>query len=1213
MADPFSIIGVIGVAGQIIQIGIQFGLDWKDAPTEVKSFMTELQALKTTLSETNTNTALNQDFLDAFHGRHSALLSQVTDLAPSTDTSLMVGACQTELENLLAELKKRAKGHRVGWERMKGAFLAKKTRETVENLHRQCQILNSLVAIDSAALGATILKEAREDRKKQLDREAATQQGTVLNWLAPVDFASQQNDFIRERGAGTGQWFLDSPEFQAWLQADKQTLFCPGIPGAGKTILSSIVVDELMTRFGNDKTIGIAYVYCSFQRQDKQKAEDVLASLLKQLAEGQSALPESVKSLHDKHKGKRTRLSLDEVSTALCSVVALYSRTFVIIDALDEALFEDRDKFLAALSNLQQGGQAHLNILTTSRPEVASHFEEHFDGYIPRQIRAADNDVLSHIQGRLSTNRRPRLSKFPDLQDAIKRQVVKAADGMFLLAKLHMDYLLSKPTAGDVEDALTDLPHGISGLDKRYHQAMERINNHKEGQRDITYKVLYWIVHAKRPLSTAELQHAVAVRPGATEIKEKFLIEVEDLISDCAGLVTVDKESGIIRLVHYTTQDYFKRTQKDWFPNAETDITITCVTYLSFDAFEAGFFGTEDDSKARLRQHQHPLYDYAVRNWGHHALAASTNAATLILEFLESEAKVSTSSQALMVLPRDSGDSNYSQRVAPQWTGVHLAAYFGLREAIMALLKNGYDPNAKDAYGRTPLSWAAENGYGLVVQLLLEEGGRVDLKDTNGWTPLSWAVESGNVEVMRLLLDAGADMNYRYDLPWEIWDDRARSPLSRAAEKGDKMAAKLLIEKGAQPDLDCIGWKPLSWAMEKGNVELMQLLLDADAAMDYTYMIAWREWEQWDERSPLSRAAEKGNEAAVKLLLKKGAQPDIKERSSAHPGWTPLSYAAQNGQNVVVKLLIDAGAAVETKHVLLAIGSGHEAIVKLLLENGGLESKDNHGRTPLSYVAQNGSEADVHLLLEQDATAESADNSGRTPLSYAAGNDKAVVQLLLEQGAAIESADNSGRTPLSYAAGNDKAVMQLLLEQGAAIESADNSGRTPLSYAAQCYDEAIVQLLLEQGATAESADNSGRTPLSYAANSGGAGLVYTAENSKNAIVQLLLKQGAAIESADNSGRTPLSYAAGNDDKAVVQLLLEQGAAIESADNSGRIQLLFAENGDKAVIQLLLKQGAAIESADNSGRTPLSYAAENSKDYIVQLLLEQGATAESASL
>jgi hypothetical protein len=113
----------------------------------------------------------------------------------------------------------------------------------------------------------------------------------MLNWLIPIDYKPYHNDFIGRRQAGTGQWLLDSAEFQTWLNIDKQRLFCPGIPGAGKTILASIVVNDLDTRFSDDSTIGIAYIYCNFRRQDEQKIDDLLASLLKQLAESQPSLP----------------------------------------------------------------------------------------------------------------------------------------------------------------------------------------------------------------------------------------------------------------------------------------------------------------------------------------------------------------------------------------------------------------------------------------------------------------------------------------------------------------------------------------------------------------------------------------------------------------------------------------------------------------------------------------------------------------------------------------------------------------------------------------------------------------------------------------------------------------------------------------------------------------------------------------------------------
>src|SRR6266496_4310829 len=117
--------------------------------------------------------------------------------------------------------------------------------------------------------------------RKQHDQE----HDTILNWITPIDHASQQNDIFNRRQPGTGRWLLESVEYQTWLNADKRTLFCPGIPGAGKTILTSIIVDNLRTRYKDDNNIGIAYIYCNFRSHDEQRLEGLFASLLKQLIE----------------------------------------------------------------------------------------------------------------------------------------------------------------------------------------------------------------------------------------------------------------------------------------------------------------------------------------------------------------------------------------------------------------------------------------------------------------------------------------------------------------------------------------------------------------------------------------------------------------------------------------------------------------------------------------------------------------------------------------------------------------------------------------------------------------------------------------------------------------------------------------------------------------------------------------------------------------
>ena len=189
-----------------------------------------------------------------------------------------------------------------------------------------------------------------------------------------------------------------------------------------------------------------------------------------------------------------------------------------------------------------------------------------------------------------------------------------------------------------------------------------------------------------------------------------------------------------------------------------------------------------------------------------------------------------------------------------------------------------------------------------------------------------------------------------------------------------------------------------------------------------------------------------------------------------------------------------------------------------------VNSKDNLGRTPLSYAAQHRHfNAGVAMLLRRnDLEVDLKDKAGRTPLSYAAeeGDPHSLRLLLDEKEADVNSRDNIGRAPLSYAAGHSlfEDNMAVLLEQAdIEVDSKDSAGRTPLSYAAEAGNLYSLQLLLQRDEVdVNSMDKFYRTPLSYAAWQG---------DFDDGVAILLKRIDIKVDPADDTGSSLVSSAA----------------------------------------------------------------------------------------
>ena len=330
-------------------------------------------------------------------------------------------------------------------------------------------------------------------------------------------------------------------------------------------------------------------------------------------------------------------------------------------------------------------------------------------------------------------------------------------------------------------------------LDEAYGEAIQRIDGQLAEDRSLARRALSWITYAQRPLTTTELCHALAIHPGDEALDNDNIYDVEDIISVCAGLVAMDEENSIIRLVHYTTQEYFEHVRLKWNPGVQEEIAVACLTYLSFDTFRSG--SCADDQAFEQRLAENAFFDYSANYWSEHVRPVQRTISHLALAFLCDETLIDSTIQAVSTQDyKYRGDSgSFPSRAS----GLHLTARYGLLYLTERLLKPGdgkIEADSKDGYSRTPLSWAAEEGHEAVVKLLLETGKvYADSKDNGGRTPLHWAAWIGHEKIVESLVKYGAYINST--------DEQGSTALHDSIKRDHQAVQELLIEFGADLDI----------------------------------------------------------------------------------------------------------------------------------------------------------------------------------------------------------------------------------------------------------------------------------------------------------------------------------------------------------------------------------------------------------------------------
>lgn len=219
---------------------------------------------------------------------------------------------------------------------------------------------------------------------------------------------------------------MNSEELQQWINNPRATLFCPGIPGAGKTFQMAILIDHLSRKFRHDDTTGLAFFYYRFDRQGTQKPEQLISNLIKQLGQKHGPSREKIQSFYEEHKKEGSRPLIGELTKLLEDITSLLSRAYIIIDALDECDDNDYSR-TALLDSLFVAQQKGLNICATSRN--VRIIEQRFEGTIKWRVIPSERDIFSFLDRCMA--------QLPDfvqnnipLQEEIKECIESAIEGM---------------------------------------------------------------------------------------------------------------------------------------------------------------------------------------------------------------------------------------------------------------------------------------------------------------------------------------------------------------------------------------------------------------------------------------------------------------------------------------------------------------------------------------------------------------------------------------------------------------------------------------------------------------------------------------------------------------------------------------------------------------------------------------------------------------
>lgn len=306
-----------------------------------------------------------------------------------------------------------------GWKKVGKAFTWPFEKDEIQRILSTVERRKLLFTLarqnDHIALSKAIKGDVRDVHKRVNEIGEGVAQSQLSEkhhkirlWLSGLDPSSNYNRALRKRLQGTGSWLIKNDVFRDWEQdpGPGSIIWLYGIPGCGKTILSSTILEHVLDSYPPTSNTAVLYFFFDFNDVNKQQHEAMIRSLLSQLSMHCVSVPPVLDTLYSSCMNGGRKPTFEALLETFHQMAIIFKTTFIILDALDEC--EERPELMADIEQLVGWKDTNLRILATSRRE--KDIEDSIlpltkdESRICMQSALVNADIRAYVHDQIRTN-----------------------------------------------------------------------------------------------------------------------------------------------------------------------------------------------------------------------------------------------------------------------------------------------------------------------------------------------------------------------------------------------------------------------------------------------------------------------------------------------------------------------------------------------------------------------------------------------------------------------------------------------------------------------------------------------------------------------------------------------------------------------------------------------------------------------------------------